>query len=37
MLDDKDGMTAFNECVKGTKESLDIMEMQSRGRLIKDE
>ena len=35
MLDDKDGMPPFDECVEGMEQSLDVMEVKSCGGLVK--
>lgn len=37
MLDDKDGVSARDECVERLHQSLDIVEVETRGGLIEDE
>ena len=37
VLDDQDGMATFDESVERLQQTVDIMEVQTRGRLVEDE
>ena len=37
MLDDNQRVPSLNECIESMKQSLDIMEVQTGGRLVEDE
>ena len=37
MLDDENRVSAFDECVEGLQQTLDIMKMQTGGGLVEDE